>query len=231
MDSDIEMLSCITDGADGMYATLYVYNSPNEGSTVNFTRTPLAPSFGNQTGLDLVAGIYTTQFGLPENTLAYYSGDNRDYCALPGNTAELSDCYELYDSGRTIFMNPTAFSDFCGDDTQSPVLFHGTLDGKPYAAQIVCTPNLPKTEAFAAVAVSEAELRDADTLRLCLTDRAMFSPESIGLTVQNPEVQTAAAYEEQLVLLRIRFAAFAVFLAMVAAGAFLHIYKLQHKNA
>lgn len=47
VDSDIEMLSCITDGADGMYATLYVYNSPNEGSTVNFTRTPLAPSFGN----------------------------------------------------------------------------------------------------------------------------------------------------------------------------------------
>lgn len=156
---------------------------------------------------------------------------NRDYCALPGNTAELSDCYELYDSGRTIFMNPTAFSDFCGDDTQSPVLFHGTLDGKPYAAQIVCTPNLPKTEAFAAVAVGEAELRDADTLRLCPTDRAAFSPESIGLTVQNPEVQTAAAYEEQLVLLRIRFAAFAVFFAMVAAGAFLHIYKLQHKNA
>lgn len=90
VDADAEMLSCVTDGADGTFSTLYVYNSPNEGSTVSFARTSLAPTFGDTTGLDLMTGTYSVQFGLPENTLAYYSGDNRDYCALPGNTAALS---------------------------------------------------------------------------------------------------------------------------------------------
>lgn len=143
------------------------------------------------------------------------------------SAAYLSDCYGLPESARTVYMNPAAFSVFCGEDAQSPVSFRGTLDGKPYAAQIICTQNLPQHEPFAALAVSAAELHDAETLRLCLTEPDACAPESIGLTVLNTEVQRAAAYEQQLVLLRIRFAALAAFLSLLAAGAFLKIYKLR----
>lgn len=143
--------------------------------------------------------------------------------------AYLSDCYGLDHQARTIFMNPAAFSAFCGTDAQSPVSFRGTLDRQSYSAQIVCKENLPSDEPFAAVAVTAAELHDADTLRICMTEQEAFVPESVGLTLINPEVQNTAAYEQKLVLLRIRFAAFSAFFATLAAAAFLKIYKLHQR--
>lgn len=154
------------------------------------------------------------------------NGQGMDVTLL--SAAYFSDCYALPDSARTVFMNPAAFSVFCGADAKSPVTFRGTLNGQPYSAQIICTQNLPQGQPFAAVAVSAAELHDADTLRLCLTEQDVFAPEGVGLTVTNPEVQSAAAYEQTLVLLRIRFAALSAFLALLAAAAFLKIYQLRH---
>lgn len=90
MDPDGELLSCITDGADGMFSTLYVYNSPNDSSTLSFSRTPLVPIGISTTGLDLVAGASAERWGVPANTLSYYCRDKREYRAIQDNTAELS---------------------------------------------------------------------------------------------------------------------------------------------
>ncbi len=90
MIHDGELLSCVTDGADGMYAMLYVSNSPDSGSTLSFCRTPLGLTGGGTVGLDFVTGKKSMLFGLPENTLEYYCGCNRKYEQLPGNTTALS---------------------------------------------------------------------------------------------------------------------------------------------
>ena len=86
---DAEMLSCVTDDADGMYASFYVQNSPNGSSSLSFSRSALG-LVNKTTGLDFVTGKYAVNCGLPTNTLAYYAIEKRDYEQLPGNTAELS---------------------------------------------------------------------------------------------------------------------------------------------
>ena len=110
-------------------------------------------------------------------------------------------------------------------ETPSPFGFHGTLDGQPFAAQIVRTDKLPQREAYAVSADGEAALRDADTLRICAADRDTFSPNRSGLTVLNTGMLIAAEYEQTLLLLRIRFGALAAFLSLLGAAAFLRVYR------
>ena len=90
MFSDAELLSCVTDGSDGMYSILFVVNSPDTGSTLSFERTPLGLTSGANVGLDFVTGKKSQLFGLPENTLAYYCGNKMNYEQLPDNTTNLS---------------------------------------------------------------------------------------------------------------------------------------------
>ena len=141
------------------------------------------------------------------------------------SAAYLSDCYGLSGDSHTVWMNEEAFTAFCGTRVQSPVDIRGTLDGQPITVQIICTDALPQGEPLAILCVSAAMLHDADTLRICTADRESFSPESLGLTVLNPEQKQAAEYAQTLLLLRIRFGALSAALAMLAAAAFLRVYR------
>lgn len=125
---------------------------------------------------------------------AYLAENQQEICVTMLSAAYLSDCLVLQNQARTVYMNPAAFSAFCGADAESPVSFHGTLNGQPYTAQIVCTEKLPQHEPFTAAAITVAAPHDADTLR-------------------------------------IRFAGPSAFLALLAAGAFLKIYKLYIQNS
>ena len=143
------------------------------------------------------------------------------------SAAYLSDCYGITEQGRIIWANAAAFTAFCGDPVQDSAQIRGTLDNKPFAAEIIRTDALPDGQAFAVMAAGIAELRDAAELRICMTEPDSAALEQLGLQIVNPEVQLAAEYEKKLVLLRIRFGALAALLSCIAAAAFLHI----HHNA
>lgn len=108
---------------------------------------------------------------------------------------------------------------------QDSVQIRGTLNGKPFYAEIIRTDALPDSQPLAVTAVSAAELHDASELRVCMTEPDSASLEQLGAHIVYPEVQLAAEYEKQLVLLRIRFGALAALLSGIAAAAFLHIYR------
>ena len=137
----------------------------------------------------------------------------------------LSDCYGITEQGRVIWANAAAFSAFCGDAAQSTAQARGTLDGKPFSAEIIRTDALPDGQPLAVMTASAAELHDADELRVCMTEPDAASLEQLGAHIVNPEVQLAAKYEKQLVLLRIRLGVLAAVLALLGAAAFRHIHK------
>lgn len=141
------------------------------------------------------------------------------------SAAYLSDCYGITEQGRVIFANDAAFSAFCGDTEQGAVQIRGTLDGKPFSAEIIRTDALPDGQPLAVTAVSMAELHDASELRICMTEPDSAALEQLGLHIVNPEVQLAAEYDKEFVLLRIRFGALAALLSCIAAVAFLQIYR------
>lgn len=130
--------------------------------------------------------------------------------------AYLADCCGLPETPRTIFANAEAIALLGLTETTVP--FQGTLNGSPFSAEIVCTDALPFGEPHAMLAVSAAELHDADTLRICLNAPDPSLPGRCGLRIQNPEVQCTAEYETKLCLLRIRFSAVCVLLALIGAA-------------
>lgn len=142
------------------------------------------------------------------------------------NPSYLANCYALNET-RTVYMNCPAFSELFGD-AQSPVLFQGKLDGQTYSASAICTDKLTQNEPLAVIAAGESELHDTDSLRICVANQDVFSPESIGLTVMNRETLCAAEYEQKLMLLQIRFGVLSVILALTGAAAFLRIYRLTN---
>jgi hypothetical protein len=103
--------------------------------------------------------------------------------------------------------------------------FRGELDGEAFSARLVCTEHLPQAEPFAVLAVSAAELHDTETLRICAADQNAFSPSLFGLTVTNPEAQCAAEYEQEMLLLRIRFGVLSAVLALLGAAAFFRLHN------
>lgn len=156
--------------------------------------------------------------------------DDRTLTVTQLSAAYLSDCYGITEQGRMIFANAAAFSAFCGDTEQSSVQARGTLDGRPYAAEIIRTDTLPDGSPLAVMAASAAELHDASELRICMTEPNAAALEQLGLHIVNPEVQLAAEYEKQLVLQRIRLGALAALLSCIAAAAFLQLYRTQTKS-
>ncbi|MBR3045315.1 MAG: hypothetical protein IKH27_02115 [Oscillospiraceae bacterium] len=141
------------------------------------------------------------------------------------SAAYLSDCYGITEQGRVIFANDAAFSAFCGDTEQGAVQMRGTLDGNPFSAAIIRTDALPDSQPLAVTAVSMAELHESSELRICMTEPDSSALEQLGLHIVNPEVQLAAEYDKEFVLLRIRFGALAALLSCIAAVAFLQIYR------
>ncbi len=156
--------------------------------------------------------------------------DTRTVTVTLLSAAYLSDCYGIPEQGRLIWANDAVFSAFCGDTEQESVQVRGTLDGKPFSAGIVRTDALPDSQPLAVTAVSIAELHDASELRICMTEPDSSALEQLGLHTLNPEVQLAAEYEKEFVLLRIRFGALAALLSCIAAAAFLQIYRNQAKE-
>lgn len=161
---------------------------------------------------------------------AYLAQENQTSSVVMLSAGYLADCYELEGDVHTVWMNAEAFTAWGDAASQSAAVFHGTLDGKPFSAQLICTENLPQGEPYAVLAASASELHDADTLRICAADRDTFAPDSLGLTVINPEQQCAADYKQQLVLLRIRFGALSAILALIGAAAFLNIYQVKRNR-
>ena len=153
--------------------------------------------------------------------------DSRTMTVTLLSAAYLSDCCGITEQGRIIWANAAAFSAFCGNAAQDAAQLRGTLDGRPFSASVIRTDALPDSQPLAVMAVSTAELHDASALRICMTERDSAALEQIGLHILNPEVQLAAEYEKQLVLLRIRLGAAAALLSCIAAAAFLHIYRIR----
>lgn len=169
-------------------------------------------------------------FAYSRQKKAYLTGENQTVSVVMLSAAYLADCYALEGDTHMVWMNAEAFAAWGDAASQSTVFFNGTLDGKSFSAQLCCTENLPQGEPYAVLAASASDLHDADTLRICAANRDTFAPESLGLSITNPEQQCAADYEQKLVLLRIRFGAFSALLALLGAGAFLHICKMQRKK-
>lgn len=141
------------------------------------------------------------------------------------SAAYLSDCYALEHDAHTVWMNAAAFAVFGDPAAQNTVDFSGELDGKPFRARLICTDSLPQDEPLAVLAAGAAELRGAETVRICAAQSDAFAPERFGLTVVNAERLCAAGYERELVLLRIRFGALSAFLATLGAAAFFRLYR------
>lgn len=151
--------------------------------------------------------------------------DNHALTVTLLSAAYLSDCYGITEQGRVIWANDAAFSAFCGDAVQDSAQIRGTLDGNPFFAEIIRTDALPDAQPLAVTAAGMSELHEASELRVCMTEPDSAALEQLGVHIVNPEVQLAAEYEKQLVLLRIRFGALAALLSCIAAAAFLHIYS------
>ena len=141
------------------------------------------------------------------------------------SAAYLSDCFALEGDAHTVWMNAEAFTVFGNPAIQDTVDFYGELDGQPFRARLICTNILPQDEPLAVLAAGAAELRGAETVRICAADQDAFAPERFGLTVVNPEKLCAAGYEREMVLLRIRFGALSAFLALLGAAAFFRLYR------
>ena len=161
---------------------------------------------------------------------AYLAGENQTGSIVMLSAAYLADCYGLDGDAHTVWMNAEAFAAWGDAASQSTAVFHGTLNGEPFSAQLICTENLPQSEPYAVLASSASELHDADALRVCAANRDTFAPDSLGLTVINPEQQCAADYEQQFVLLRIRFGMLSAILALIGAAAFFRVYHFAVKQ-
>ena len=157
----------------------------------------------------------------PQKT-AVLSQNDRTLTVTCLSAAYITDCYALTPE-RVIYANDAAFAALAEDPAAQSLQTDCTLDGVPFSAGMLRTDALPQNQPFAVRAVTAAALHDASELRICMTEPEPAALESLGLHITNPEVQIAADYEKQLVLLRIRFGMLAAVLSCIAAGACLRL--------
>ena len=140
------------------------------------------------------------------------------------SAAYFSDVYGITENAHTIWANDAALAAIC-ENTDAQ--FQGTLDGKPFSAEIICTNALPKSQPLAVMSADVAELRDATELRICMTEQGSAEIEWLGLSIRNTDAVCTAKYEQKLVLLRIRFGILSALICCIAAGAFIRIYRFS----
>ncbi len=168
--------------------------------------------------------------GYSQQKTVYLSQNEKSLNVTQLSAAYLADIYGITDSSRMIWANASAFASFCGDTETQSLRFQGELDGKPFSAEIVCTDALPNAQPTAVMSVNVSALHNAAELRICMADQDTALLGQLGLTIHNSEILCTAKYEQELVLLRIRFGMLSVFLCCIAAGAFLRYYRLIREN-
>lgn len=155
--------------------------------------------------------------------------DKRCLTVTKVSASYLADCYGIPESAHVIWANEAAFSEMAGDSSQSSVQFRGTLDGKPFACEIIRTALLPEGDPYAVLAVSESELHDASGLLICLNDQNTAAITALGLQICNPEQLITAKREQEMLIVRIRLGILSAVLSILAASANYRFFLLSVK--
>ena len=129
----------------------------------------------------------------------------------------LSDVFGVEPVTHTVWMNRIAFAKFCGEKAENPAALTMTLDGHRTEMTAVCLGNLPEDAPYAVMQASESALRETNLMRVCVKERNSAVLMHLGMNITEPEKQTAAEYEEILMLTRVRFAVLSAALALLAA--------------
>lgn len=137
------------------------------------------------------------------------------------------DCYALDLRPNTLYMNDTAFSALRTAQTDGAVRLSGTLDGKPISCEALYCDVLPSGDAYAVMYAPAAELHDAAAVRVCMRTLDASPLTAAGLTLTDTRQQTAAEYEQRMMLLRLRLGMLCAVTALLAAGANARLFRIS----
>lgn len=136
----------------------------------------------------------------------------------------LSDCFGIEAGGasHTVWMNQAALSLVSRNDTRAAQMTC-RLDGQETELNAALSDSLPDDLPFAVMYGSAAQLRDADRIRVRMNRKERNAEKLLseaGLSFADTAQIQAAAYEEKLLLVRLRFGLLSVLLSALGSAAF-----------